>query len=417
MYNNFYRSLAYTFGTLDRLWWGLKAPSSLKGGYLKVTIATLYKEKINAEYATSLGKMTAYCKDINFGFSICEAALVSEGRNKQFFLSKEEDVDYIFYIDSDIVFPVDGLQKLIDLDKDIATGVYYQRTYPFRPVIYNITECNRIKNLPYWASDKPFKVEACGAGFLLIRKSVFDKFTKDSDEPFEMIKNKVGGYAGEDTSFCIKCKEKGIEIWADPTIDLGHVRSDIVYKGHWDLAKKFLHDPEATDRNEVGVEGWMTENELRWLANQSEKTTSVLEVGSWKGRSTIALLENCRGVVYSVDHFKGSDEEIHKRIIEREGSIFSQFAKNVDPYENLVVVKMDSLKASTLFPDKSIDMIFIDASHTYEEVKRDIAIWMPKARKIICGHDYQDGWPEIKRAVDDTLPDAKVYESIWYKEL
>ena len=53
--------------------------------------------------------------------------------------------------------------------------------------------------------------------------------------------------------------------------------------------------------------------------------------------------------------------------------------------------RMTSLEAAELVEDESIDIVFIDALHTYEGVKDDIAAWLPKVKKggIISGHDYK----------------------------
>ena len=62
-------------------------------------------------------------------------------------------------------------------------------------------------------------------------------------------------------------------------------------------------------------------------------------------------------------------------------------------------------------------MIFIDAGHNYDEVMEDLYAWEPKAKKLICGHDYSTSFLEVKRAVDDYFKakDMKIelYESIW----
>ena len=49
-----------------------------------------------------------------------------------------------------------------------------------------------------------------------------------------------------------------------------------------------------------------------------------------------------------------------------------------------------SLEAAKLFPDESLDWVFIDGDHSYEAVVADLQIWSPKIRPngILCGHDY-----------------------------
>ena len=66
------------------------------------------------------------------------------------------------------------------------------------------------------------------------------------------------------------------------------------------------------------------------------------------------------------------------------------------------------------FDDESLDFIFIDASHDYQNVYDDIKAWFPKVKKsgIISGHDYSWG-EEVKKAVHDFFDplNLKVEES------
>ncbi len=76
-------------------------------------------------------------------------------------------------------------------------------------------------------------------------------------------------------------------------------------------------------------------------------------------------------------------------------------------------MKMSSAEAAEMFTTTA-DMVFIDGDHSYEAVKRDIELWLPKCRKLICGHDYNEVW----KAVHDVLGKITgIYEGIWYKEL
>ena len=86
--------------------------------------------------------------------------------------------------------------------------------------------------------------------------------------------------------------------------------------------------------------------------------------------------------------------------------------------KNVVPKKMKSVDAAKLFNDKSIDMVFIDGSHTYENVKRDIEYWLPKCKKIICGHDYVPAHPGVIKAVNELFKNPKTAgKCLWYIEL
>jgi len=149
-----------------------------------------------------------------------------------------------------------------------------------------------------------------------------------------------------------------------------------------------------------GIQGWMEENQLNWLYGTARMMSSIVEIGSWKGRSTHALLSGCPGPVFAVDHFRGNPDErdtLHKEAIT--GDVFAEFWKNVGMFGNLIVMRMPSVVAAQYFAPQSVDMVFIDGDHSYEAVMNDLAAWRPKCRRLICGHDLQE-W-SVKAALKD----------------
>lgn len=165
-----------------------------------------------------------------------------------------------------------------------------------------------------------------------------------------------------------------------------------------------------------GIQGWMSPEELKWLYTQACQMDNIVEIGSWKGRSTYALLAGCKGTVYAIDTWKGSPDELDGAHAEaRTSSIYSAFMKNVGHFSNLRAIKLPSVYAVNLFADKSIDMVFIDGCHLYSHVSTDIRVWLPKARKLICGHDCgQDGVP---RATQEAFGSPNITYNIWHVTL
>ena len=96
-------------------------------------------------------------------------------------------------------------------------------------------------------------------------------------------------------------------------------------------------------------------------------------------------------------------------------------------FNNVLHLNIASTEASNLFPDNSIDFIYIDGDHRYEAVKADIRAFLPKMRNlsIIAGHDYVPGKicpPHllgIRMAVDELLggPDLIYQDTSWLKYL
>lgn len=157
--------------------------------------------------------------------------------------------------------------------------------------------------------------------------------------------------------------------------------------------------------------GWMLEPELEWLMASASKMDGVVEVGSLHGRSAFALLTACAGTVYCVDSW--SDEH---------DKSYPSFMGACGHFDNLVPVRAFSPAAAELVPGM-VDMVFLDGSHAYESVMADIAAWLPKARKLICGHDYQvenAGFPGVAQAVEEVFGDrfyVAEETSIWAVDL
>ncbi len=164
------------------------------------------------------------------------------------------------------------------------------------------------------------------------------------------------------------------------------------------------------------IAGWMSFAEQLFLFENARNMESVIELGSWKGKSTHALLSSKCPKVVAVDTWKGSQFEPEAHAEAASGSVFADFKKNVGHFTNLEIIEGDINDVVNTIPDKSFDMVFIDAGHTYEEVKNDIRKWKGKARILLCGHDYVSGWPGVIQAVDEELggPDG-VADTIWYK--
>ncbi len=166
-------------------------------------------------------------------------------------------------------------------------------------------------------------------------------------------------------------------------------------------------------------DGWMSERMCKWLYEMAATMQTIVEIGSWKGRSTHALCSGCRGTVTVIDHFLGSpgDGLVLTDDERREDRVYNAFLKNMEEFKNLVINRTDSITAAAQYEDRSFDMVFIDAEHIYESVKKDLAAWLPKAKKLICGHDYFDRFPGVVRAVDEKFGSVECHDVIWFKWL
>jgi len=155
------------------------------------------------------------------------------------------------------------------------------------------------------------------------------------------------------------------------------------------------------------IKGWMSDKELEWLQARAAEAESVVELGCFMGRTTFALLSGCRGTVTAVDTFEGV-----KGHCDNPEVLYATFMKNCGHFPNLRVIKGDSAETAAMF--ESVDMVMVDAQHVYPLIKKDLEAWLPKVKKLICGHDFDDGWPGVIQAVDELMPNREVYMDLWY---
>ena len=132
----------------------------------------------------------------------------------------EEGFDRILWIDSDMVFEPDMMERLsadLDTGLDCVTGIYFKRKFPAEPVLYKDlgTDTGEAETYADYPQDALFEVAGCGFGGVLMRTEILADM---EDPPFEMFP----GYS-EDLSFCIRMAQKGRKIHCDSRVKLGHL--------------------------------------------------------------------------------------------------------------------------------------------------------------------------------------------------
>lgn len=175
--------------------------------------------------------------------------------------------------------------------------------------------------------------------------------------------------------------------------------------------------------------GWMGAKCRRWLRRAARRIPHgghVIEVGSWRGRSTLVLATHLppRSRLYAVDTWAGTpdDPDQHERLYAGAGDVFGDFCRNLSRYitrGRVIPMRMTSLQGAAALKAKlglqSVDLVFIDADHRYEAVHADILAYLPlvKPGGILAGHDH--GWPGVAQAVGELLPGYETAPtSIWF---
>lgn len=131
--------------------------------------------------------------------------------------------------------------------------------------------------------------------------------------------------------------------------------------------------------------------------------STFVEVGTYVGKSLAYLVvevinsrKNIR--VIGIDSFTFGD-------------MFSVFIFNMKPVEGYYeYIIGDSADSASKFEDNSVDFVFLDADHVYENIKKDILAWLPKIKRggVIAGHDYVDLHPGVIQAVNEIFGEDKI---------
>jgi predicted O-methyltransferase YrrM len=162
------------------------------------------------------------------------------------------------------------------------------------------------------------------------------------------------------------------------------------------------------------IEGWFDFDVLYGnIVYHACDNSHFVEVGAWKGKSTsflaVEIINSGKKIKLDVvDTWEGSSE--HR--LENNDELYLEFLKNIEPVRHVVnPIRKKSTEAAKLYEDNSLDFVFIDAAHDYENVKADITSWYPKIKigGVIAGHDYYESWPEVKMAVNEFFKDSIFY--------
>lgn len=174
------------------------------------------------------------------------------------------------------------------------------------------------------------------------------------------------------------------------------------------------------------IPGWFDfENFYTKMVSEANNKAKFVEIGAWFGKSTCFLAQQIKesGKNISlkvVDTWEGSIDEptLAKVVEEHGGSIYKAFQSNMEKAEvDKIITPLinTSIEASKQFKDKSLDFIFIDASHDYDSVIEDIKAWLPKLKKggTIAGHDWCT-YGSVQNAVKDSFKEFEVMGNVWY---
>ncbi len=136
---------------------------------------------------------------------------------------------------------------------------------------------------------------------------------------------------------------------------------------------------------------------------------TMVEVGVLHGALSTAILANCSQIenYYLVDAwqpFTSQSSDTQEIWDKRYSDVRSKMKQYADKAR---IIKLTSIEAVALFEPESVDLVYIDANHSFEHVDEDIKAWWPKIRPTgyLAGHDMSERWPGVLKAVEANVGD------------
>lgn len=129
---------------------------------------------------------------------------------------ENQEFTHLFMCEQDMILPAHTIPTLLELDKDIVSGVYFLRNGNGQACLYKKVLTPGDNKYPHspvsiFPETAPFRVDCPGLGCVLIKRHVFETLKS----PWFDLKEH--GY-GSDMYFYTHVREAGFEVWAHPGV-------------------------------------------------------------------------------------------------------------------------------------------------------------------------------------------------------
>ncbi len=176
----------------------------------------------------------AYDPNVFYARTKCLVCDTRRGRDQAPFDGKI-DYDYLFWIDSDVLFTAEQIVRLINHDVDIVSGCYLMHNNQHYPIVETMDDARFLENGHYdfWSREDLKKkqeqgglIEVCyvGFGFMCIKKGVFEtlKYPFFAPRKIKFANSEVEEWASEDVSWCLNVRDLGYKVLIDPHVQVAH---------------------------------------------------------------------------------------------------------------------------------------------------------------------------------------------------
>lgn len=209
------------------------------------------------EFFYNLGKMEEKNSAYKFHIWTSPRLLTAIAREELAARALEAKMDYILFMDDDMIVPKDIFERLIAHDVDIVGALAFTRLGDHLPVMYRykvnkvkkgkdkvLRYCLQFHQIDDYDKQPPglYECDAIGFGVVLLKVNILKKIPK----PWFMAQMQLG----EDIYFCNKAREMKIKVYMDTSVKTAHVGNpEVITEETFKLFRKMKHENSNSDTN------------------------------------------------------------------------------------------------------------------------------------------------------------------------
>lgn len=329
---------------------------------------------------------------------------IDQIRNKIVEFSLNNNYEYTFCVDSDIVFKSDTLSKLMYHNVDIVSGVYRQRLPNNIVEIYDKNYRNLSIDI---IMENPLtEIGACGFGCVLVKNKVF----REIEYPHFVYKSALDhkNTFSEDIYFCKKAREKGFKVFVNSRVICGHIGSynysiDDIYKDTVLDRFKELRSMDLLPKEHVDFL-------YRLRDNNQVRPMVIYDIGAsvlhWRDKAQEVWPDS------KIIAFEAMEEV--KTLYDQEGipyclGVLSDKVKKVDFYKNLEHPGGNSYYKENSQLSIQADILYTENNKKeVETITLDIAVnYFNFPKPDLIKIDVQGAELDILKGAEETIKDCK----------
>lgn len=246
-----------------------------------------------------------------------------------------------------------------------------------------------------------------------------ESFYDDYSPRFPITKNRLKLFSKTQNQQDIENRKQTQYLGLQYNVDFEFIEESPIYKDS-DLFSyvyklKVIKPKQKMEHFYPNIHGWFNFYDIyNFAVYNANNKAHFVEVGSWLGRSSaymgVEIVNSNKSIKFDcIDTWQGTQGEHDDFEEYQNNTLFETFTENMKPLDGFYnAIRLPSLEAAKLYPNNSLDFVFIDAAHDYINVDADIKAWLPKVKSggILAGHDINfDG---VAQAVKENFLEHEI---------